>query len=186
MGHHTFDADRADRLEDAGRRYRYLSREELLGALDPSTDDVLADLGSGTGFYTDDVAPHAGTVYAVDVQEAMHEHYREKGVPENVELVTSDVAELPFEAGLLDGAFSTMTYHEFASDAAVDGLAAAVRSGGRVVIVDWSADGAGESGPPVDERYAARDARAALERSGFEIESITSRPETFLVVAVAP
>jgi hypothetical protein len=30
MGNHTFDADGADKLENAERRYRFLSSEELL------------------------------------------------------------------------------------------------------------------------------------------------------------
>ncbi len=186
MGFHTFDAEKAARLEDAAKRYRYLSREELLEALAPSEDDSIADLGSGTGFYTDDVAPHVRTVYAVDVQATMHDAYREKGVPENVELVTSDIEELPFETDQLDGAFSTMTYHEFASRDAIAELERAVRSGGRLAIVDWSADGSGESGPPTDERYAASDATTALERVGFEIVSERVRPETFVVVARSP
>lgn len=70
MGFHTFDADQADRLEDAASRYCYLSREELLDALAPSPTDTVADIGSGTGFYTDDVAPHVEYVYAVDAQES--------------------------------------------------------------------------------------------------------------------
>jgi predicted TPR repeat methyltransferase len=77
MGHHTFDAGKAAKLEDAAARYRSVSREELLWALDPTGTDAVVDLGSGTGFYTDDVAPHVDRVYAVDVQEAMHDHYRE-------------------------------------------------------------------------------------------------------------
>lgn len=68
MGHHTFDAARADKLEQPERRYRFLSAEELLWALALSPAHTVADLGSGTGFYTDDVAPHAADVYAVDVQ----------------------------------------------------------------------------------------------------------------------
>jgi len=81
MGYHTFPVDRADALEDPGR-YRYCSREELLTMLEPSADGVVADLGSGTGFYADDVAPFVETLYAVDVQSPMHDRYREKGVPE--------------------------------------------------------------------------------------------------------
>ncbi|MEF8814969.1 MAG: class I SAM-dependent methyltransferase, partial [Halovenus sp.] len=114
MGYHTFDAGRADKLEDAQDRYRSLSAEELRWALSPESDETVADLGSGTGFYTDDVAPAVDTVYAVDIQEAMHDYYREKGVPDNVDLVTSAVDDLPFDTSSLDGAFSTMTYHEFA------------------------------------------------------------------------
>ena len=66
MGHHTFDADSADKLEKSEQRYRFLSAEELLWALALSPEHTVADLGSGTGFYTDDVAPHAAEVYAVD------------------------------------------------------------------------------------------------------------------------
>lgn len=183
MGFHTFDADKAGRLENAGKRYQSLSREELLGALDLTGDEALADLGSGTGFYTDDVAPYAEQVSAVDIQPEMHEHYREKGVPENVDLVTSGIEELPFETDGLDGAFSTMTYHEFASDAALAELARVIRPGGRLVIVDWSVNGAGNSGPPVDERYGASDAAIALYDAGFEVITEQSRPETFVVIA---
>ncbi len=182
MGYHTFDATKADRLEDASHRYRYLSREELVAALAPAKDDIVADFGSGTGFYTDDIAPHVETVYAVDLQEEMHERYREKGIPENVQFVTSDVTDLPFDDDQLDAVFSTMTYHEFASDAAIDELVRVIGEGGRVVVADWSADGAGESGPPTDERYAERDAVDALEAAGFEVISTQTRPETFLVV----
>ncbi|MFB6135326.1 MAG: class I SAM-dependent methyltransferase [Halobacteriaceae archaeon] len=183
MGFHTFDPDRADRLEDAARRYRYLSREELLGrlALDPGA--VVADVGSGTGFYTDDVAPFAGTVYAVDVQAAMHDHYRAKGVPENVDLVTAAAGDLPFDDGHLDAAFSTMTFHEFAGDGALDELARVLRPGGRFAVADWSAEGDGEAGPPTGERYAADAAVELLEAAGFVVEAVESRPETFLLAA---
>jgi protein-L-isoaspartate O-methyltransferase len=67
MGYHTFDADRGDKLKDAQRRYRFFSAEELLWALSPDGDETVADLGSGTGFYTDDVAPAVDHVYAVDI-----------------------------------------------------------------------------------------------------------------------
>jgi len=185
MGFHTFDVDRAERLEDPDR-YRWVSAEELIGAVDPAGDDVIADLGSGTGFYTDDLAPHVGSVYAVDLQPEMHEFYREKGAPENVEFVESDVAQLPFDDEALDAAFSTMTYHEFASDDAIAELARVLRSGGRLVLFDWSADGDGEAGPPADERFGVDDAVAALEAAGFEVVRAETRTETFALVALAP
>ncbi|ELZ00218.1 class I SAM-dependent methyltransferase [Natrialba aegyptia] len=182
MGYHTFDAERADKLEDAGQRYRFVSAEELLWALSLSPNDTVADLGSGTGFFTDDVAPHAGEVFAVDVQEEMHEYYREKGVPENVDLVTSDVSDLPFDDAL-DAVFSTMTYHEFASDEAIAEIRRVLAPDGRLVIIDWAATGSGEDGPPVDERYSADEATAALRDAGFTIEHEAVRPETFLLIA---
>jgi ubiquinone/menaquinone biosynthesis C-methylase UbiE len=182
MGFHTFDVDRASNLDDEGR-YRHCSSEELLTHLATAPDAVVADLGSGTGFYTDDVAPHVRTLYAVDVQPEMHEFYEEKGIPENVELVTADVSSLPFEDDELDAAFSTMVYHEFASADALAELARVVRPGGRVVTVDWSKRGDGDAGPPTDERFGLGDAVSDFEANGFTVTHATTRRETFVCVA---
>lgn len=182
MGHHTFDIDRADRLEDA-TRFRYLSAEELRWALDLTGSETVADLGSGTGFFTDIVAPDADGVYAVDLQAEMHDYYRDKGVPENVDLVTSDVADMPFDDGALDAAFATMTYHEFATEAALAELARVLGADATLVVVDWAASGEGQAGPPLDERYSLDDATDALEAAGFTIEFAAQRPETFFLTA---
>ncbi|WP_435157140.1 class I SAM-dependent methyltransferase [Haladaptatus sp. DFWS20] len=182
MGFHTFDPEKADKLEDA-ERYRYVSREELVGHLDVTTGSIVADLGSGTGFYTDNIAPFVRKVFAVDVQDAMHDHYREKGVPENVSLVTANISDIPFSDGELDAAFSTMTYHEFASGEALTEIARILRPGGRFVIADWSANGQGESGPPVEERYDLETAHELVSDTGFQIEFEAERPETFILVA---
>ncbi|WP_458189903.1 class I SAM-dependent methyltransferase [Haladaptatus sp. NG-WS-4] len=181
MGFHTFDAEKASKLEEPDR-YRFVSREELVGHLDTDDADVVADLGSGTGFYTDDVAPFVRSVYAVDVQEAMHDHYRQKGVPENVSLVTADISDLPFEDGELDAVFSTMTFHEFASEDSLAEVARTVRPGGRLVVADWSGDGNGDDGPPLEERYDLETARKMAETAGFEVGYGAERPDTFVLV----
>jgi len=182
MGFHTYPIERADALEDAWR-YEFCSVEELLALFDPDPTDVVADLGSGTGFYTDDVAPYVETVYAVDVQEAMHDYYREKGVPKNVSTITAEVADLPFEDASLDAAFSTMTYHEFADDSSLTELARVLRPGGNVGIVDWSAAGTGEDGPALDERFSLSEAVSDLEDHDFETTRESARRETFTLGA---
>lgn len=183
MGHHTFDSAKADNLEDPGSRFRYLSAEELRWALNLNGTETVADLGSGTGFFTDVVAPDAGEVYAVDLQPEMHEYYREKGVPDNVDLVTTDVADMPFDDGALDAAFSTMTYHEFATEAALAELARVLGPGSELVVVDWSTNGEGVDGPPLDERYSVDDAVEALQGAGFTIGFEAVRAETFFLTA---
>jgi ubiquinone/menaquinone biosynthesis C-methylase UbiE len=141
---------------------------------------VLADLGSGTGFYTDDFAPRVETCYAVDVQEEMHDRYREKGIPENVELVTAEVSDLPFDDGSVDAAVSTMTYHEYATDEAMAELKRVLRPGGRVVAVDWDANGELAGGPPAEGRYDLAHAVELHADHGFVVERAETRPETFL------
>jgi len=108
MGHHTFDPGRADKLDEVSR-YRHVSAEELRSALALSGDETVLDVGSGTGFYTDDVTPAAGRTIALDIQPEMHDLYRENGVPENVSLLTAAAGSLPFADGSVDAAFSTMT-----------------------------------------------------------------------------
>ncbi|WP_254544168.1 class I SAM-dependent methyltransferase [Halomarina pelagica] len=182
MGFHTFDVDRADDLEDPSR-YRYLSVDELLALFDPATDQTVADLGSGTGFYTDDVAPYVGTLYAVDVQASMHDYYREKGAPENVSFVVADVSDLPFGDGELDGAYSTMTFHEFASEAALDELARVLAPDGLLGVGDWSANGEGSDGPPTSERFSLAEAVRLVREAGFRVERGQERRETFVLRA---
>jgi ubiquinone/menaquinone biosynthesis C-methylase UbiE len=184
MGFHTYDVDRADALEDPSR-YEYVSVDELLGLLDPASDDVVADLGSGTGFYTDDVAPHVGTLLAVDIQPAMHTRYREKGLPANVAPVTATVDNLPFRDDSLDGAVSTMTFHEFATPEALAEVARVLRPGGKVGFADWSAAGVGRDGPPVAERFEASEARSMLAAAGLTVDRAEDRRETLVVVARA-
>ncbi|MFB6311288.1 MAG: class I SAM-dependent methyltransferase [Salinirussus sp.] len=183
MGFHTYDVDRADRLEEESR-YEWCSAEELRSVLAPSAGEVVADLGSGTGFYTDVIAPWAGTVYAIDVQTEMHSIYGHKGVPDNVRRLTAEVADLPLATNSLDAAYSTMTYHEYATEEAHSELARVLRPGGRLVTVDWSRHGDRPDGPPLDQRYDLGHCIAATEAVGFTIDRAVSRTETFLCRAI--
>ena len=182
MGFHTYDADRAANLEDPDR-FRYCGTEELLAALRVAADSVVADFGSGTGFYTDAIAPHVGRVHAVDVQSAMHDYYRDKGVPSNVTTVTASVDDLPLADDALDAAFSTMTFHEYASEASLAEVARVVRPGGRVVTVDWTRHGPGDAGPPTDERFGVGETTRFFADAGFVVERAEQRHETLFVVA---
>lgn len=182
MGFHTYDADRAANLEDESR-YAYLSVDELLSLADLDRDDVVADVGSGTGFYTDDLATTGAEVYGLDVQPAMHAAYREKGVPANVHLLTAEAGTLPFVDDALSAVVSTMTYHEFATEAAIAELARVLAPGGRLAVADWTSEGTGTDGPPLAERFAAAEAVEHLEAAGFTIERATDRRETFVVTA---
>ena len=181
MGHHTFDPSSAHSLEGLDR-FRYLSRDELVGALGLPETATVADVGSGTGFYTREVAPYVGTVYAVDLQDEMHDAFSDREIPPNVELVLAPAANLPFEDGQLDGLYSTMTFHEV-SEAAPAELARVLRPDGSLVIVDWSAAGEGARGPPTTERHDVAEATDRLEAAGFDVTLARERPETFFLEA---
>lgn len=182
MGFHTFPSERAAELEDESR-YRFCSRDELLSLIAPHEDMTIADLGSGTGFFADDVAPHVRTLYAVDVQPPMHEFYRSKGLPETVRTVVGEIENLPFARDALDAAYSVDTYHEYANEESLAELARVIRPGGRVTTVDWSASGNAVSGPPLTERFDLETAIGHFTDAGFAIEQAHERPETYVCVA---
>jgi ubiquinone/menaquinone biosynthesis C-methylase UbiE len=179
MGFHTFDVGRADSLENEGR-YRYVSVDELLALFGPSSSDTVADLGSGTGFYTDDVAPYVNKIQAVDVQSEMHDYYRKKGAPTNVSFVTANVHDLPFADDALNGAFSTMTFHEFATEASLTEVARVLAPGARFGVADWSAKGRGEAGPPLEERFDLLTTESMAEAVGLDVTYGAERRETFV------
>ena len=183
MPYEPYDRERVEKIDDATAAFRYCSAEELRTFLDPGPDWRVADLGSGTGRYTSELAPVAGTVYAVDVRPSMHAVYREKGMPENVASVVADFASLPFPDDHLDGAVSLRTYHhDF--EPALPEVARVLRPGGRLVVVDWSGTGAGDRETPVDEDYFdLATVQSHLLDAGFRIEEARERRETFVVVA---
>ncbi|WP_158854430.1 class I SAM-dependent methyltransferase [Halorhabdus sp. CUG00001] len=185
MGHHTFDPDGAKRLEDDSR-YAYLSVDELLALFEPDPADVVADLGSGTGFYTRSIAPHVRRIVAADLQPAMHAAFAEFGIPENVDRVTAGAGRLPIRTDRLDAVYSTMTYHEFSGSNALAELARVLAPGGRLAIADWSAKGAGQRGPPVAQRFDAGTVVDQLRGAGFRIERAADRRETLVVAARLP
>lgn len=181
MGFHTFDASKAANLEEESR-FRFCSREELVQVL---PDGHILDVGSGSGFYTEEVAPFVDDVVALDVQRAMQERFADRGVPGNVSQVTGNAETLPFTDDSFDGAFSTMTFHESTSEQSTTDLHRVLRPDGAFVVVDWSAAGSGTDGPPVAERFSAEEARDILEDAGFDVEHAVERTETFRLLATA-
>lgn len=175
--------EKARRLEQP-KRYKYFSAEELYSVLECDPTWTVADLGSGTGFYTDDVAQTVESVYAVDLHTAMHDAYREKGVPENVALLQGDVAHVPISDGAVDAALSIRTFHHGVSEALGE-VSRILRPGGRLVVMDWSATGRGDrdQGPDPIDCFDPAEAQALLLDAGFEIQQAIERRETFVIVA---
>jgi SAM-dependent methyltransferase len=159
-----FNPDKARRLNDVCRLETQVSKEALLHLLDLRGNEDVADLGSGTGFYTDIVAGlTSGFVYAVEFQAEMIDAYRERGVPDNVRLVQGDIRQLPLSVRSIDVAYSIAVYHETRGDLGLAVLLPALRPPGRLVIIDWRSDPESwESGPPARLRFDKADVAESL------------------------
>jgi SAM-dependent methyltransferase len=73
-----------------------------------------------------------------------------------------------------------MTYHEFSGAEAIEEIARVLGPGGRIVIVDWTRNGRGADGPPLEERHGLGHAVSALGEGGFVVDHAVSRTETFV------
>ena len=111
--------------------------------LDLEPDDVVADIGAGSGYFSFRIAQKVpeGEVYAVDIQPEMLEAiaFRQKDRQlENIETVlgAEDNPKLPPES--IDLAFMVDAYHEFAYPREMmEGIVEALKPGGRVVLLEY-------------------------------------------------
>ena len=184
VGGKVFSPKRAAVLDDENR-LKLLKEDDLRRLLALGGAEDVADLGSGTGFYTNRVAAWtSGHVYAVELQAEMQEIHRRNGVPANVETVLAHADELPLAAASIDRALSINTFHEAHGEKGLRRLAEALRPGGLLVIVDWRrSPDAAEHGPPLEHRLSTDEVRQALD-PWFEVvsEEVVSTP-FFAVVA---
>lgn len=166
---HRFHPEHARRLDDPRRLEAHLSELDLLRLLALRGHEDIADLGSGTGFYTDIVARRtSGTVYAVEISPAMNDHYRQRGTPPNVHLVQADVRSPGLAPASIDVAYSVVTLHETGGDIGMSGLLESLREPGRVVVVDFRLQPASwDDGPPAALRLS-NEAAADIFRPHFE------------------
>jgi SAM-dependent methyltransferase len=154
----------AERLNNPRRLETQLSEFDLARLLALEGHEDIIDLGSGTGFYTGRIAAlTSGTIYAVELQREISELHKAHGVAGNVRLLHGDMTRLSLPVAIADVAITIATYHEVDGRLDLAGLAAALRPGGRLVIVDWRSDPqTWEGGPPAEVRVSKEQAAASL------------------------
>ena len=152
--------------------------ERLMSALDISPGATVADLGSGTGYFTwrlaEQVGP-TGRVLAIDVQQSMLD-LTKAAVGEhklnNVEyiLATDKNPGLPEKA--LDLVFIAYAYHEFGDPEAI--MAAVKRSlkpGGRVLVLEFAKESNIAPASPL-HKMSFEEIRREIEPMGFVIDGL--------------
>lgn len=177
MEDHIMDAENADKLEKESR-YSKVSREELLAEI--PEEMICIDIGSGTGFFTDDIAVKAEKVYAVDFQEQMHEYYRSKGLPENVETVVSKASELETEDA--DVICSIFSLHEIELEKSLKRFREILKDDGKIIVYDWSKNAETDDIPPREKLFTAEEASEKFSEY-FNMKTSGERYDTFKLVA---
>lgn len=111
--------------------------------LNLKADDVVADIGAGSGYFSFRMAAKVpeGKVYAVDIQPEMLEaiaRLKQENHITNIETILGqeDNPNLPPES--IDLALMVDAYHEFAyPKEMMDGIFSALKPGGKVVLLEY-------------------------------------------------
>jgi SAM-dependent methyltransferase len=116
---------------------------ELIKALKLNKNDVVADIGAGTGFFSFRIAPllTSGKVLAVDIQPEMlniiESSEKQKHIT-NVETVLGSESDPKLPPESVDLALMVDAYHEFSYPREMmQGIVRSLKPGGRVVQVEY-------------------------------------------------
>lgn len=164
----------AARFEREGREV-FDRRDAILDALHLREGMAVADVGAGTGLFTLAIAERVGPegkVYAVDVQPYFLDHIGQSARAaklDNVTLVRADQASSKLPEGSVDLVLMVDSYHHVEQPAAyLASIFAALRPGGRLVVVDYIAiEGKSEAWMLEHVRATPAEFRAELEGAGF-------------------
>lgn len=117
-------------------------RDRIVALARPRPDDVVVDVGSGTGLLTLALAPSVDRVWAIDIAAGMTEYLRAKAASaglDNVEPVTASAVSLPLVDASADLVVSNYCFHHL-DDAGKERALAEIRRvlkpGGRLAFGD--------------------------------------------------
>ena len=160
-------------LEDQARD-AYQKPHEVLTALGLKPGEVIADIGSGSGYFTLRLAAHAGEggrVYGVDVDPEMVRYLtrrvRDAGL-RNVHVVLADPDD-PLLPEPVDRFLVVDTWHHIENQAKYLGLMRKLlKPGGQVVMIDFQKREL-PLGPPLAMKIAREDLIRQMEANGFRL-----------------
>jgi predicted methyltransferase len=158
-------------------RDQWQKPSEVISRLNLKSGDVVADVGSGAGYFSLRLSPvvgRSGTVLAVDVRKLPLVFLWIRGFLAGLHNIRispgqSDAPHLP--VGMVDAVLVANTYHEFAApESMLDHIFKSLRPGGRLVVIDRSPTG-DQSGSEAEQHHVISPAavEAQVRQKGFKI-----------------
>jgi len=168
---HSFgNAKKWAQVFDDPKRDAWQKPHEVIQALALKPDAVIADIGSGTGYFSARFANMVpkGRVYGVDTEPDMVKYLAERAKREGLKNVTAvagkpDDPRLPEKADLI---IMVDVYHHVENrERYFRKLANSLKPGGRIAIIDFRMDS--KDGPPKSARIAPERVKAELKSAGY-------------------
>ena len=171
---HSFgDAGKWAKVFDDPKRDAWQKPHEVIQALALKPDAVVADIGSGTGYFALRFAHMVpkGRVYGVDTEPDMVKYLAERANREgmaNVIAIAGSAGDprLPERADLV--ILVDVFHHIEDREGYFSRLRASLNSNGRVAIIDFRMDS--PDGPPKAARIAPEQVKAELKRAGYALD----------------
>jgi SAM-dependent methyltransferase len=170
---HSFGgAERWAHVFDDPKRDAWQKPHEVIQALALEPDALIADIGSGTGYFAVRLANMApkGRVYGVDIEPDMVKYLAERAKREKRDNVVAlagapDDPRLPEKVDLI---LMVDVFHHIEDRAQYfRKLRTSLKPGGRIAIIDFRLDSA--EGPPKAARIAPGRVLAELKAAGYTL-----------------
>ena len=169
-------------LLESPERYKILPPYKTLKFLGLVEDDIMIDVGCGTGYFTIPAAQitgQTGKVIGLDVSEVMLDELRKKisGHPGNIELILSDHIQFPIHDSTGTFVLLSNVLHE-AEDmiTMLKEANRALKHGGRLAIIEWEKKEM-PMGPPIEDRLHADEIFSMVSQAGFVMPKIVPTGE---------
>ena len=150
----------------------------LLDNLPLEPDDVVADLGAGTGFFSLPMAARVprGRVLAVDIQQEMLDLIRDRvtaGGVGNVTTILGSETDPRLPPGGVDLVLLVDAYHEFSHPREVmEHVATALRPEGKVILIEYRGE---DPAVPIKELHKMTEAQARRELAAAGLRWVETR-----------
>lgn len=175
---------------DSKQRERLIPPEDLISQMPIQQNDVLLDVGAGTGFFTIPMAEKTnGKVYAMDPDTRMlkviEDKAKNKGL-NNIELVQEYIENLSIENNSVDFIMASLILHELDSlSGALAKLSEVLKTGGHILCLEYEKDDAIVEGPPMSIRIASDSLEKELSLIGFGLVKKTRISEAIYTILAA-
>lgn len=160
---------------DGRSRDAWQQPERVIDALALAPDAVVADVGAGSGYFTERFARRLGAggfVYATDVQEEMLDRLRARVAHKrlaNVSVVIARFDDPSLPEACCDLVFLSSVYKEIDERIVyMEKVRRVLRPSGRVAILEYRPDWEGP-GPPRADRLSPESVTLEMAAAGFEL-----------------
>ena len=169
MPGHRFEAKHHSRLDSRYRR-RILPPASTLKRFGLKKDMTVADIGSGTGYFSIPAGRIVGKnakVYAVDVSREMLALLKHGKPPSNLELVhTGNGYSFKIKSGTVDYVIASSILHENEPVRFLKEIRRIMKPGAILLVIEWRKMPM-RFGPPIEERLTPEEVGTFLSESGL-------------------